>query len=160
AAAFGGLNRIDFAMDGSFTVRPLVIANSRLEDLNSHLMMFFTGQSRTSSVVAQSKIENFSKRENHLKQMRVMVDEGEKILCGTGSLDDFGKLLDHSWNLKRELSDKVSNSAVDDIYAAAMEGGAVGGKLMGAGGGGFMVFYVPPEKQASVRTKLSQLIEV
>lgn len=160
AAAFGGFNRIDFSAQG-FSVKPVIAPAERFERLGKNLMMFFTGISRTAALVAQSKVENFSKRESHLHSMRAMVDEAQGILQNKShSLDEFGKLLHKAWDLKRGLSDKVSNSTIDEIYSAAMKAGSLGGKLLGAGGGGFLLFYVPPEKQESVREKLRHLIEV
>ena len=160
AAAYGGFNRIDFSATG-FAVRPVIAPAERFERLGKNLMMFFTGISRTAAQVAQSKVENFGKREAHLNSMRAMVDEAQGILQNTNeSLDDFGKLLHEAWDLKRGLSEKVSNSVIDDIYSAAMKAGSLGGKLLGAGGGGFLLFYVPPEKQDSVRESLRHLIEV
>jgi D-glycero-alpha-D-manno-heptose-7-phosphate kinase len=161
AAAFGGFNRIEFFRDGQFAVRPVIVVKDRLNELNRNLMMFFTGVSRMASVVAQSKMDNFTRREAELTRMREMVDEGQMILQQpTTSLDEFGKLLHESWQLKRQLSDKVSTSGIDDIYGKAMKSGALGGKILGAGGGGFMLFFVRPERQAQVRAALHGLTEI
>lgn len=160
AAAFGGFNRVDFSSSG-FSVRPVIAPADRFERLGRSLMMFFTGISRTAAQVAQSKVENFAKREAHLHEMRAMVDEGQAILQNKEiSLDEFGKLLNKGWELKRGLSEKVSNSHIDDIYSVALKAGSLGGKLLGAGGGGFLLFYVPLDKQDAVREKLRHLIEV
>lgn len=162
AAAFGGLNRIDFlAGSGGFSVKPVIVPPWRADQFNDNLMLFFTGFSRIAATVAKSKIENFSARKSQLFRMREMVDEAQDLLQSTtASLDDIGKLLHDSWQLKRELSDKVSNSQIDDIYDLARSRGALGGKLIGAGGGGFILLYVRPENQAAVREAFSKLIEV
>lgn len=161
AAAYGGLNRIDFLKNGSFEVRPVIIHPDRSETLNDNLMLFFTGFSRIAETVAKSKIENFKMREKQLHLMREMVDEAQNILQSqTSNLDDIGKMLHESWRLKKELSEKVSNSRIDEIYHVGMQSGATGGKILGAGGGGFILFYAPPEVQPKIRTALSSLIEV
>lgn len=161
AAAFGGFNRIDFGTDGRFTVRPVIAPMNRLEELNNNLLVFFTGFSRLAAEVAKSQIDNFQKRQQHLRTMRGMVDEAEAILQNpNASLHTFGKMLHENWRLKRELSDKVSSPAIDEIYEAACSAGALGGKLLGAGGGGFALFYVPPEAHATVRHRLRHLLEV
>ncbi len=161
AAAFGGMNRIDFHKDGSFSVKPVIVPSRRLEQLNSRLMLFFTGFSRIAETVAKSKIENFKVKETHLKRMHSMVDEALAVLQNVDTnLDEFGRMLHETWTLKRGLSDKVSTSALDEIYQTGMNNGALGGKLLGAGGGGFLLFYAPPEKHADIRAALKNLIEV
>lgn len=160
AAAFGGFNRVDFNHDGGFSVRPFILPESRFAELNGQLMMFFTGFSRIASEIAQSQVANFDKRENTLRRMQEMVDEAEKVLNSSGSLELFGRMLHESWKLKRELSGKVSTTAIDEIYETAIRAGALGGKILGAGGGGFILFFVPFERQQSVRNALSSLVEV
>jgi D-glycero-alpha-D-manno-heptose-7-phosphate kinase len=161
AAAFGGINRVDFHIDGKFTVRPVVILPWRAEELNSNLMLFFTGFSRIAETVAKSKIANFSKKQDHLLAMRQMVDRAQNIFQGTDQdFDEIGRMLHEAWLLKRELSEKVSNSAIDEIYETGLKHGAIGGKVLGAGGGGFVLFYVPRHRQAEVRESLAKLIEV
>lgn len=161
AAAFGGMNKIDFNQDGSFVVRPVIVPSWRLEQLNSRLMLFFTGFSRIAETIAKSQIENFASRSAHLKRMHCMVDEALEILQNTdANLDDFGRMLHETWTLKRGLSDKVSTTKLDEIYQAGLSGGALGGKLLGAGGGGFLLFYAPPEKHNNIRTALKDYIEV
>ncbi len=160
-AAFGGLNRIDFRADGSYEVTPLIIRKARREALMGSLMIFFTGLSRYSSNIAGKQIANLDKRVKQLKAMREMVDEAQAILQDeTRSLDDFGALLQDSWRLKRELADEVSTSMINEIYEAAIEAGARGGKVLGAGGGGFMVFFARPEVQGAVRERLKDFLEV
>lgn len=161
AAAYGGLNRINFLPNGKFEVRPVIIPPNRAEKLNQNLLLFFTGFSRIAETVAKSKIENFKAREKNLHRIRQMVDEAQEIFQNPNSdLDDTGKLLHEGWRLKKELSDKISNSNIDEIYDTAIKSGALGGKILGAGGGGFILFYALPEKHAAIREKLKPLIEV
>lgn len=159
-ASFGGLNVVEFKRDGSFRVEPLTVGAERLKELNGSLMLFYTGLRRTASEIAASYVPDIGARARQLTRLRQMVDETVAILTGTGSLDAVGALLDESWRLKRSLSGAVSNSQVDYIYEEACSAGARGGKLLGAGGGGFMLFLVPPECQAQVRQKLADLIWV
>ncbi len=161
SAAYGGFNRIAFNPDGSFDVAPVIIDRPKLHVLEKHLMLFFTGLSRNASDIAKVQIENLKSRETELGRMQEMVDEGIGILNGGGSsLDDFGKLLHESWIHKRSLSDKVSTPFIDEIYEAARKEGAMGGKILGAGGGGFLLLFVPPEYQDRVRARLNSLIYV
>lgn len=161
AAAFGGINRINFLTNGKFQVSPVIIPHWRADELNSRLILFFTGFSRIAETVAKSKIENFKAKEKHLFRMHEMVDHAQKILeSPTGDFNDFGKMLHEAWRLKRELSEKVSNSSIDEIYKAGIDNGAIGGKILGAGGGGFILFYADPENHDKIRSALSHLIEV
>jgi D-glycero-alpha-D-manno-heptose-7-phosphate kinase len=160
AAAFGGFNRIDFLRGGGFNVNPVIARKARLDALQSHLMLFFTGFSRIAAQVAQSKIDNLANRHTELRQMQAMVDEALLILQGNGPLEDFGELLDHSWQLKKTLSNKVSNPDLDHLYNIARSAGATGGKLLGAGGGGFMLLFVQPELHLQVRESLHDLVHV
>ena len=161
AAAYGGFNRIDFFRSGQFEVTPLIIQVDRLNAFNDNLMLFFTGFSRIAETVAKSKIENFKAKEAHLFRMRDMVDEAQNLLqSSTAPLDSIGKLLHETWQLKRGLSDKVSNSRIDEIYETGIAKGALGGKVLGAGGGGFILFYADPIAQPKIREALSSLIEV
>lgn len=158
---YGGFNRIDFDRSGSFMVSPVIASQARIELLHSHLMLFFTGFSRFASVVARSQVANFGKKTEVLQRMRSMVDEGLDIIQNERrDLCDFGELLHESWMCKRGLSEKVSNEAIDALYERARMGGAIGGKLLGAGGGGFMVLFVPVEKQQKVRESLSDLLHI
>ncbi len=160
AAAYGGLNRIDFHTNGSWSVKPVIVSPGRVEEFNDRLMLFFTGQSRIASTVATSKINNLEIMGGHVRKMYQMVDEAQKIMQSSGDLDDLGRMLHDTWRLKRELSEKVSNSAIDEIYEAGLSNGALGGKILGAGGGGFVLFYVPLKKQEQVRQALRGLLEV
>lgn len=161
SAAFGGFNRIQFLHDGSFDVAPVILPQHRVEELQNSLMLCFTGFSRYAVEIAQSKINNMASREKELHRMSEMVEEALQILHDKNtSINDFGKLLHDSWQYKRSLSDKVSTPEIDEIYTAAMEAGADGGKILGAGGGGFMLLFVRPERQAKVRERLKNLVHV
>jgi D-glycero-alpha-D-manno-heptose-7-phosphate kinase len=159
-SAFGGLNRIDIRTDGSFEVVPLVVRADRLAGLQKHLLLLYTGLSRTASEIAAEQVSTMGAKTAELKAMREMVDEGEKILVGTGDLREFGRLLDESWKLKRQLSSKIAPGFVNEIYDTARQAGADGGKLLGAGGGGFMLIFVQPEKRSAVLKALSKLLPV
>ncbi|AIB16662.1 kinase (plasmid) [Azospirillum argentinense] len=158
-AAYGGLNRIDFHTDGSFEVTPLVLTRDRREELQGHFLLCFTGLSRFASEIEKEKVANFSAREANLREMRAMVDAAADILRSPNrSLEELGRMLHESWLLKRGLSPNVSNTNIDAIYDAARAAGALGGKLLGAGGGGFLLLCIPPERQAAVRKRLEHLI--
>lgn len=159
-AAFGGFGRIDFHADESFSVMPLVMLPERRDLLMGNLMLFFTGFARIASDIAGKKIASLNAKAAQVRQMVAMVDDAMGILAGQGDFDDIGRLLHQSWQLKRDLAASVSNRGLDEIYDAGMAAGALGGKLLGAGGGGFMLFYVPPARQGDVRKALSKLIEV
>ena len=161
SVAFGGLNRIEFKTNDTFEVSPITLPGDRLQVLQNHLMLFFTGFTRFASEIAKDKIKNFKNREDELKCMGQMVDESIRILQDSSiPMDDFGSLLNESWQYKRKLSDKVSTPEIDAIFDAATMAGATGGKLLGAGGGGFVLLFVRPELQAQVREKLKHLISV
>ena len=160
AASFGGFNRIDFSSEG-YTVTPIDISGSRKQQLNGNLMMFFTGLSRFSFEIQKTAKHDMSKKTNELLEILKMVDVAENILVSPSqSLDDFGRLLNETWLLKRSISKKISTDMIDELYSKAMNAGALGGKLLGAGGGGCLLFYVPEEKQPAVRHALSDLYEV
>jgi D-glycero-alpha-D-manno-heptose-7-phosphate kinase len=159
-AAYGGLNRINFFPNGDFSVQPMTISRERLAELNSHLMLFYTGIKRTASEVASTFVNGMEKRTKLLNRLRDCVEQSCQILNSRGSLGGFGELLHEAWQVKRELSDKVSNSWVDGIYREARSAGAAGGKLLGAGGGGFLVLFAPPARQARIRNRLKRLIQV
>lgn len=161
SAAFGGFNRIEFRQDDSFDVHPVILPKARQDELETHLMLCFTGLSRYASEVAQSKLDNMKNRERELHRMKAMVDEAIAILQDkTRPIEEFGKLLHESWKYKRSLSDKVTTTEIDQIYETAMGAGATGGKLLGAGGGGFLLLFVRPELQAKVKEKLEHLVHV
>jgi D-glycero-alpha-D-manno-heptose-7-phosphate kinase len=160
AAAHGGFNVIHFQQDGGLRVEPLVLPAARKQELNEHLMLFFTGFSRFSSDIAKAQVANMEKKAESLHRMRAMVDEGISILCDGRDIRDFGDLLHCGWVQKRGLSDQVSNGSIDALYDKARQAGAIGGKLLGAGGGGFMLLFVAPEQQPAVRLALADLIYV
>ena len=158
AASFGGFNRINFSADG-YEVLPVIISPERKKQLNNNLLMFFTGFTRFSSEVQKANATNSKDKITQLKEMLVLVDEAEKILTDKfRDLDDFGRLLDHTWRLKRQTGSAVSTSSIDELYAKGIAAGALGGKLLGAGGGGFLVFYVQPEYQDSVHWAMRELM--
>lgn len=160
AVSYGGLNRINFCA-GGFDVKPIIITKQRKELLNQNLMMFFTGFSRLSSEIAADQVKATRNKTDELLEMMRLVDEGERILSDRHSdLDDFGRLLNESWQLKRGLTKKVSTDILNQIYNTAIRNGAIGGKLLGAGGGGFFIFYVPEERQDAVRASLKNLLYV
>lgn len=160
AAAFGGFNRIDFSKDG-YKVTPIDFSQERKDSLNNNLMLFYTGLSRYSFQVQKSTKEMLGKRTAELLEILKMVDEAEKILVNpTSSLDDFGLMLNETWKLKRSISNKISSDFIDELYIKAINSGALGGKLLGAGGGGCLLFYVPEEKQESVRKAFDGFFEI
>lgn len=158
AASYGGLNKIVFSSDG-YEVQPVVISAETKDALNDNLMLFFTGLSRFSSDIQVEQERNLERKNRQLLRMKDLVDEAEKTLIER-RVDDFGRLLDLEWNLKREINGKVSNPVIDDYYARAVSAGALGGKLLGAGGGGFLLFYAPKESQTAVRESLGNLMEI
>src|SRR5581483_4765653 len=159
-AAYGGGNNIIFNTNGDATVRPLTVPEDRLKDLNSHLMLFYPGIKRTASDVASSYVTSLDARNAQLEKLKLLVGHGVEILNGAKDLVEFGNLLHEAWEAKRSISTKISNPEVDELYQQARAAGALGGKLLGAGGGGFVVLFVPPGKQAAVRRKLCKLIHV
>ena len=155
AASFGGLNRINFSRDG-YSVHPIIISTERKQALNDHLMLFFTGFSRFSADIQENTKTVLKDKTKQLLEMKSLVDEAEKILTDKNiHLDDFGKLLDYTWHLKKGISSAISTNSIDEQYSKAIRAGAIGGKLLGAGGGGFLLFYVPLDKQDAVKEALS-----
>ncbi|MCQ4804652.1 kinase [Holdemanella sp. MSK.7.32] len=160
AASFGGFNRIDFNADG-YTVHPVIVSPQRKQQLNNNLLMFFTGFTRFSSEIQKANKLDDESKTKQLKQMLTLVDEAESILTDQSKdLDDFGRLLDVTWKLKRQTGKSVSTSNIDNLYDKGISAGALGGKLLGAGGGGFLVFYVTPEKQAAVKEAMEDLLYI
>lgn len=160
AAAFGGLNRIDMSKDG-YKVTPVVISNQRKREFNDNLMLFFTGFSRFSSNIQKDTKKNIHDKRKQLLEMKSLVDQAEDILTDTHrDLNEFGRLLDYTWQLKRGISDSISTDSIDEIYHKALQAGAIGGKLLGAGGGGFLLFYVEKDKQPKVMHALQNLLYV
>jgi D-glycero-alpha-D-manno-heptose-7-phosphate kinase len=160
AAAYGGLNRINFGADG-YEVLPVIITPERKTQLNENLMMFFTGFTRFSSEVQKANAVDRASKLAQLKEMHEMVSEAERILTdGHSDLDEFGRLLDHTWMLKKQTGHAVSTSGIDELYDKGRRAGALGGKLLGAGGGGFLVFYVPEEYREAVMEAMSGLMYI
>jgi len=159
SAAYGGLNRINFQPNGAIDVKRILAPPSRLAALEQHLVLYFTGFARTASEIAKEQLKETPNRQKELTEIHQMVDEAEGIVANPNrSLDDFGRLLHQGWNIKRSLTQKISNSNIDEIYEAGLSAGALGGKLLGAGGGGFMLFFVPPERKGTLRTRLKKLL--
>lgn len=160
AASYGGFNRINFGPDG-YEVFPIIISPERKKQLNENLLMFFTGFTRFSAAVQQANNLGAKDKTSQLKEMLALVDDAEKVLTDRYTdLDDFGRLLDYTWKLKRQTGPAVSTESIDMLYAKGMSAGALGGKLLGAGGGGFLVFYVQPDKQNAVKDALKDLMHI
>ncbi|MFC1984897.1 kinase [Chloroflexota bacterium] len=157
-AAFGGLSRVDFNGEYDIEIKGITIKPERVESLQNHLMLFFTGLSRTASEIASEQIKQTPNNKRELTEMHRMVDAAISILNGDNDLSDFGRLLHESWQLKRSLTDKISTPYTDFLYETATRAGATGGKLLGAGGGGFMLFFVKPELQPKVKEALGNLL--
>lgn len=159
-AAYGGFNRIDFRPGGDIQVHPVILPETKLTQIQEHMMLFFTGISRTASQVAEEQIKETPNRQKELTEMHKMVDQGIAILTSNNDINDFGKLLHETWTIKRSLTKKISTPYIDYIYDAARQAGATGGKILGAGGGGFILFFVQPELQSRVKESLSGLLQV
>lgn len=161
AASFGGLNRINFGPDG-YEVLPVIIAPERKRQLNRNLLMFFTGFTRFSAEIqAANNIEKGLDKNKYLSEMYQLVDEAESVLTDKNAdLDEFGRMLDHTWKLKRHTGSKVSTEMIDMLYEKGIKTGALGGKLLGAGGGGFLIFYVQPEYQEAVKQTMGELLYI
>lgn len=160
AAAFGGFNRIDFK-DNGYKVSPIIISPGRKQRLNDNLLLFFTGFSRFSSEIQKSTEAAIKDKTAQLKEMLALVNEAQEVLVNDKSdLDDFGRLLDTTWRLKRQTGAKISTGSIDELYEKGIKAGALGGKLLGAGGGGFLVFYVQPEKRQAVLAAMRDLLHV
>lgn len=159
AVAFGGLNRISFNSDG-YSVKPIVISPERKKRLNENLMLFFTGFSRFSADIQVNTEKSIKNKECQMIEMLSLVDEAEKVLVSKSDLNEFGRLLDYTWKLKRGVSEGISTDSIDTFYDRAKQAGAIGGKLLGAGGGGFLLFYVEPDRQNNVIKALGDLLRV
>lgn len=161
AASYGGFNRINFNKDGTYDVLPLIISPERKKQLDDNLLMFFTGFTRFSSDVQKANAADHVDKTKQKLAMLELVDEAQDVLTNADrDLDDFGRLLDKTWRLKRQTGTAISTNGIDALYAKGMEAGALGGKLLGAGGGGFLVFYVQPDKQDSVKEAMKDLLHV
>lgn len=161
AASYGGFNRINFNKDGTYDVIPVIIHPERKKLLNDNLLLFFTGFTRFSSDLQKANAAGYSEKISQLKEMLLLVDEAEKVLTDEHSdLDKFGWLLDKTWRLKRQTGGAITTNSIDELYEIGIKAGALGGKLLGAGGGGFLVFYVRPEKKVAVKEVMKDLIYV
>lgn len=160
AASFGGFNRIDFSESG-YEVKPIIINPERKRQLNNNLMMFFTGFTRLSCEIQKSNNLSSKEKRGQLKEILTLVDEAEAVLTSKEKdLDDFGRLLDQTWSLKKKTGAAITTESIDDFYRKGIEAGALGGKLLGAGGGGFLVFYVQPEYQEAVKKSMHDLLYI
>ncbi len=161
AASFGGFNRIEFKAQHNIEVQPVVMCGKLFQSFQDHFMLFYTGVSRIASRIEADKLANMTEKESELKTIRDMVEEAYRFLeKGERGFIDFGKLLNECWRFKKQLSDKVSNPYIDTIYETAMKNGAIGGKILGAGGGGFILFFVDPEDRERLRQSLNFLLHV
>jgi D-glycero-alpha-D-manno-heptose-7-phosphate kinase len=159
SAAYGGFNRINFNKEGSIEVKRILASQNRIAELEQHLALYFTGFSRIASEIAQEQLKVTPHKKNELNTMLQFVDEAEAIVVNPNRpLHEFGRLLHEGWQIKRSLTQKISNSSIDEIYQAGLDSGALGGKLLGAGGGGFMLFFVPPERREALRMRLKKLL--
>lgn len=160
AAAFGGLNRVDIGQNGDYSVQPVLMSDARKRDFEEHMILLFTGIARHASAIAKKQIDALPEKESVVRRMQALVGEGLELLGNGCDLRAFGDLLDESWQLKRSLSDAVTTAAVDEIYARARAAGAIGGKLLGAGGGGFMLLFVEPARRAQVSAALADYLQI
>ena len=160
AAAYGGFNLIRFGCDGQIQVEPVTILRQQIRELEDHLLMLYTGSARMAHEIAGQVIAQIPNKTAHLSRMRETVDEAVAILAGQRPLQEFGQLLDEFWRLKRSLAAEVSNADVDELYETAQRHGALGGKLLGAGGKGFMLFFAPPDKHCAIKQALRRYLFV
>lgn len=158
--AFGGFNCIEFLPSGEFRVEPVTIPAAQVEEIEDHCLLLFTGISRFSSEIAATYMQNLAAKETHLSKVQQSVSTGRNLLAEPGRLREFGTLLHETWQAKKALSDRVSTPEVDEIYEQARDAGALGGKLLGAGGGGFLLLFVPPACRRAVRQRLYKLLRV
>lgn len=157
-SAYGGFNQVTFNANGEISVRPMTLAPERVQELKSHLMLFYTGIKRTASEIARTFVNEMEANKRQLRIMKDLVDEAVSVLTGSEDIVRFGELLSETWQAKRSLSSKVSSPYMDELYEQALAAGAVGGKLTGAGGGGFMLLFVPPDKRAKLKEAFSKLL--
>jgi D-glycero-alpha-D-manno-heptose-7-phosphate kinase len=160
SAAYGGFNKIIFGREDEFRVEPITVRKEKIRQLEDHLLLIFTGFSRFASEIAREQIKNTPRKGEELSSMQEMVNEAVNIINNNRDIMEFGKLLNEAWKLKKKLSDKISTPVVDEMYQAALKAGAVGGKLLGAGGGGFMLLFAPPGRHQKIKEVLKELLEV
>lgn len=160
-AAYGGLNKIEFQKDGKFSISPIIMGEKNYLSLESSLMLFFTGFSRVAPLIAQKKIDNFKNKEEELNMLSTLASSAASSLQDKNyDIKKIGELIHEAWILKRELAEGVTTKEIDEIYKEGLGAGALGGKILGAGGGGFILFVVPPENQANLQKRLSKLVHV
>ncbi len=160
-AAFGGFNKIEFNGAKEIVVQPIITSPEKYEILQNHLLLFFTGYARDANKVAEAQIKETPQKTAELRQMMSIVDDAYNILrCRTGCIDDIGRLLHEQWQIKRSMTSKITNDQIDTIYTRGKKAGASGGKLLGAGGGGFMLFFADPERHTDIRKELNELTHV
>ena len=160
-AAYGGLNKIEFHKDGKFSVSPIIMGQQNYSSLESSLMLFFTGFSRVAPLIAQKKIDNFRNKEEELNMLSTLASSAASSLLDKNyDIKKIGQLIHEAWLLKRELAEGVTTTEIDEIYKEGLQAGALGGKILGAGGGGFILFVVPPENQSNLEKTLSKLVHV
>jgi D-glycero-alpha-D-manno-heptose-7-phosphate kinase len=160
AAAWGGFNRIRFSAENTFEVDPIIIDKPRLDELQSKLLLCFTGFARSAPAIAAHQIKETPSKSRELNEIQQLTQEAFSNLRGNESIDTFGSLLDTQWRIKKSLTNKISNPSIDEIYEIGMKNGAIGGKLLGAGGGGFMLFYAPTEKHNTIKAALKDKLFV
>ncbi len=160
SAAFGGFNKISFNDKNKIDIQPIIMNPIRLKNLQRHFLLYFTGMTRTASDIAKKQIDNTPKKKEELHSMGKMVDEAIEILTQNKNLLDFGKLLHETWMIKRSLSDSITNPEIDNVYESARKAGAIGGKLLGAGGGGFMLLFAKPQDHLKIKKRLHKLLHV
>jgi D-glycero-alpha-D-manno-heptose-7-phosphate kinase len=159
-AAYGGLNIVNFLQNGKISVNPIILKQERMFTFQDNIMLFFSGISRTASDVVSEQIKKTSINVPNLNKMKDLVDVAHDILISNRNLNEFGELLNSTWELKKSLSSKVTNNEIDNMYKKAMQAGAIGGKLLGAGGGGFMAFYVEKQNQNNVKNALKEYLHI
>lgn len=160
AAAYGGFNKIIFGAEG-YEVNPVIISPIKKKELNNNLLLFFTGFTRFSADIQSKNQQSSNEKISRLKEMNSLVEEAERVLVSReGSLNEFGRLLDYSWKLKKQTGKGISTSGIDELYRAGIAAGALGGKLLGAGGGGFLLFYAEPEVQEEVKEAMKELLHI
>lgn len=160
AVAYGGFNKITILPTGDFSVEPVITSEARLKELQSHFLLFFTGVSRNATDIAAEQVKTIAEKKQELKAMRALVDDALDTVLYARDIKEFGRLLHETWQIKRSLSSKIAPEFVDDVYAKARAAGAIGGKLLGAGGGGFMLFFAAPEKHPAIKQALNDLLWV
>lgn len=159
-AAFGGLNYITFKKGGGFFVSPVTLSKERRQDLERHLVLVFSGFQRFATDIEKEKIQTIHSKTDTLLKMSALTEEALQILVGDGDIQEFGRLMNRTWELKKSLSGKVSSDSIDRLYENGMQNGAIGGKLLGAGGGGFMLFFCKPDKQAKLIESLKGYLHI